>query len=68
MKMLLLSAKVVTQSLTKMVAPLTLLNKRLKCGLSRSLWSVTLNSLLSKKACLASFRARLTLKMVREEA
>jgi hypothetical protein len=33
-KMLFLSRKLVTQSLTKTAAPLTLVNKRLKCGVS----------------------------------
>jgi hypothetical protein len=68
MKMLLLSPMLVTQSLTRKAALLTLLNKRLKCGAFHSAKHARLNRLLSKNACLPSFAHFPGLKQAGEEA
>jgi len=66
--MLLLSAMLVTQSLTKSTDLLTLVNNRLKCDAIRLLMRAPLNWLLSKKACLPSLPPHAGLKKAHQEA
>jgi hypothetical protein len=67
-KMLLLSAKLVTQSLTEKAALLTLVNKRLKFESFASFCTCRLNQLFSNKACLSSFLGGRGLQRAGQEA
>jgi hypothetical protein len=61
--MLLLSDKPVTQSLRKIIEPLRQMTKRLTHAVAHKICNGTLNLLLSKAGCLASFQRRLLLKI-----